>query len=748
MVGNTFQVLKKFTGSLSFKLSFLAGVVIFVAVVALAYYAISRQKESLIQEKIQGALKDSEVIKAAIWNGMMTKDREVIRQIVRAIGTQENFKEINIYDHKGVLHYASRQGSPSEPIRDQTKPFNPLLSNIATDASIRYRFSDDLQTLSVVNPLHNTVSCSAAACHAHPSSDRVLGALEVNLPLQPLYAKIREFTTATAIFAFVLFLLISTSVGLAVMLGIVPPLRRLKGNAGRMARGLYTPGSDDPSGWDEISELTRVFNDMSRQINERTRQLDESRKTYKDLFEKVPCYLTVISRDYRVVRANQAFKDEFGDQVGKECFSSFKGLRATCRNCPVDKTFRDGAPHRSEEVWRVGRDGKKVYVVVHTAPIFDADGKVAEVLEMSVDVTRQEKLHRELRKKEEQFRNLFENVPCYLTVIDRYYRIAFYNKFFARDFGDSWGKNCFEIYKNRDSRCDNCPVEKTFADGSSHVSEEVWSRGGQDVFVVINTSPITDEEGKIVAVMEMCTNVTELKMLQGELAVLGETVAGMSHSVKNVLSGLEGGVYVVDSGLDKGRDDRVRTGWDMVKRNVEKVSHLVKDILYASKERVPEYEKCDPAALLADVCDLFRAKAASQGITLMCDFDGISGTAVLDPSGVHNAVANLVSNAIAACPPSTEGKMHHVTLCGRMTDTLLVIEVTDDGVGMPEEVQQNLFRKFYSTKGAKGTGLGLVVTRKVVEEHGGTIDVKSGRGQGTTFSIRIPVHPSAAKKAI
>jgi len=745
MVRSTIGVLKRFTGSLSFKLSFLAGVVIFVAVVALAYYAISRQEASLVHEKIQGALKDSEVIKAAIWNGMMTKDRDVIRQIVRAIGAQENFKEINIYDARGTLHYSSREGSPFEPHRDNATPSNPLLADIGTNTALRYRLSHDGQTLSVVNPLHNTAGCSAAACHAHPPSDRVLGALEVNLPLLPLREKIREYTTATVMFAFLLFLIISTFVGLAVMIGIVPPLTRLKEEARRMARGLYSPGAD-PSGWDEISELARVFNDMSRQINDRTHQLDESRKTYKDLFEKVPCYLTVVNRDYRIVRANQAFKDEFGDQVGRECFSSFKGLSNACKNCPVKKTFQDGAPHRSEEVWRVGTEGRKVYVVVHTAPIFDHDGKVLEVLEMSVDVTRQEKLHRELRKKEEQFRNLFENVPCYLTVVDRYYRIAFYNKVFARDFGDSWGRHCFEIYKNRDTRCENCPVEKTFADGSSHASEEVWSHGGQDVFVVINTSPITDEDGRTVAVMEMCTNVTELKLLQSELAILGETVAGMSHSVKNVLSGLEGGVYIVDSGLRKGREDRVEAGWDMVKRHVEKVSQLVKDILYASKERRPEYQECDLVALLSDVCDLFRAKAASQDVVLVCDFDPAMGTAMLDPSGIHNAVTNLVANAIAACR-SVAGEKHHVTLSARRVDAALIIEVIDDGTGMPEEVQHNLFRKFYSTKGSKGTGLGLVVTRKIVEEHGGEIKVTSAPGEGTTFTLRIPVNPNAAKKA-
>ena len=102
---------------------------------------------------------------------------------------------------------------------------------------------------------------------------------------------------------------------------------------------------------------------------------------------------------------------------------------------------------------------------------------------------------------------------------------------------------------------------------------------------MVNTAPVTSDNGEIRAVMEISTNITEVKKLQNELMILGETIAGMSHTIKNILSGLQGGVYVVDSGLQRGREDRVREGWDMVKRNVEKVSDLVHEILYASKGR-------------------------------------------------------------------------------------------------------------------------------------------------------------------
>ena len=298
------------------------------------------------------------------------------------------------------------------------------------------------------------------------------------------------------------------------------------------------------------------------------------------------------------------------------------------------------------------------------------------------------------------------NVPVYLTVIDRSFRIGFYNKMFARDFGESWGKHCFATYKGSDHKCEDCPVEKTFVDGASHSSEEVWAQNGNEVHVIVQTSPITDESGAIVAVMEMCTNVTELKSLQNELAVLGETIAGMSHTVKNILSGLEGGVYVVDSGLKAGKNDKVTMGWEMVKKNVEKVSDLVKDILYASKERKPEYQECDPARVLSEVFDLYVEKAAAKGVELIKDFEPQLDVGYLDPNGLHSVVSNLLSNAIAACAVSQQRDKYHVILSGLVEDGKVVIQVTDDGCGMPEDIKHNLFKRFFSTKGSKGTGWG------------------------------------------
>lgn len=730
------EYLKKFVRSLSFKLSFYAGLIMFVALLAFTFRSISTQEESLVDERIKGALKDSKVIKAAIWNGMMTKDRQVIRQIVETVGSQEGFREINIYDQKGILHYTSNHEKASK-IGTRLQD-TPLLTNIARDTEMRYKFDEKGRSLNVVNPLINTEGCSTVDCHGSASVTPILGALELTLSLDRFMDRIDRQARETLLFAAGLFLLVSTVVGLVTIFGVIPAIRRLQENARNLASGHYNPRLKE-YGSDEMADLARSFDEMSQQITESQTRLEESRRLYRELFQKVPCYLTVVNPEFRIVRSNEAFKNEFGDLTGRKCYRAFKGKESKCQNCLVERTFADKLPHRSEEVWQTGDNGESIFVILNTSPIFDSRGEVSEVLEMAVDVTRVEKLQKQLKKKEKQFQTLFENVPCYLTVIEPTFKIAFANKAFAQDFGEAIGKNCFLVYKGRDEPCEDCLVARTFSDGSIHFSEETWHKNGDTKYVVVRTAPITDDQGKIVEVMEMSTDITEIKTLQNELAVLGETIAGMSHDVKNILSGLEGGVYIVDSGLKSGRDDRIRTGWHMVKKNVEKVSELVSDILYASKERVPEYQECDVSALLTDVYELYERKAGDNGISIVKEFDENIGTAFLDPKGIHSAVSNLMSNAIQASLTAPSDRELRITIGGRIADSTVLIWVADNGVGMPEEVVQRLFTKFYSTKGSKGTGLGLVVTRKVVEEHGGNISVESSLGVGTTFRIEIPL---------
>jgi signal transduction histidine kinase len=159
-----------------------------------------------------------------------------------------------------------------------------------------------------------------------------------------------------------------------------------------------------------------------------------------------------------------------------------------------------------------------------------------------------------------------------------------------------------------------------------------------------------------------------------------------------------------------------------------------------SKEREPEYEKCFPNEIANEVCDLMKETAREHDIEILKDFARDIGEMILDARTLHRSLMNLVSNAIDACifddNPNKEYKV--VVKTGIEERNILFLVVTDNGCGMTEEVKSKLFTSFFSTKGDRGTGLGLLVTRKLIEEHNGTIEVTSQEGEGTTFTIKLP----------
>lgn len=222
------------------------------------------------------------------------------------------------------------------------------------------------------------------------------------------------------------------------------------------------------------------------------------------------------------------------------------------------------------------------------------------------------------------------------------------------------------------------------------------------------------------------------------LATIGQTVAGLAHAIKNILGGLKGGVYVVNTALKKQDRNLLKTGWNMVERNIDNISNLVLDMLNYSKERKPEYEVCSPNTVAEEVCGLMEPKARESGIEIFRNFDPTIGEVSLDPKGIHCCLLNLVSNAIDACVscPDRPGRVEVRTT----TENKWAVrfDVSDNGCGMDEETQKKVFSRFFSTKGSKGTGLGLLVTQKIVQEHDGIINFVSEVGKGSTFTIRLP----------
>jgi signal transduction histidine kinase len=232
------------------------------------------------------------------------------------------------------------------------------------------------------------------------------------------------------------------------------------------------------------------------------------------------------------------------------------------------------------------------------------------------------------------------------------------------------------------------------------------------------------------------------RLIEAErLASLGQSVATLAHAIKNITGGLKGAMYVMEKGMEQDNKKYLSQGWGMIKGNVQKINDLALDLLNYSKQRAPDYDLFDPNIPVREVFHLMLPKAKEHGINLRLDLDEGLEKVFLDLEGIYTCLLNLVTNAIDAFMWGDPSAAHkEVVLTSKKADGWAVeYQVTDNGGGMDGETREKLFRSFFSTKGSKGTGLGLMITEKIVREHRGIIDLKTEPGVGTTFTIRLPV---------
>jgi two-component system NtrC family sensor kinase len=258
-------------------------------------------------------------------------------------------------------------------------------------------------------------------------------------------------------------------------------------------------------------------------------------------------------------------------------------------------------------------------------------------------------------------------------------------------------------------------------------------------------------------------------MVQAErLAAVGQTIATLSHHIKNILQGIRGGSFLIKEGLSQHDEKMVRKGWEFVEKNQERISHLVMDMLTFSKEREPELVSADMNEVADDVVELMTARAAEKNVELVFTPAEKLPTLVFDPEGLHRAILNVVTNALDACERAAVDAAaddetpiadsdHNAEIRQSRPGRVEVrveydreqrqvrIQISDNGQGIPADEIEHVFSLFVSKKGNRGTGLGLPVSQKIIKEHGGRIEVTSQVGEGSTFSLQLPaVFPEQA----
>ena len=472
-------------------------------------------------------------------------------------------------------------------------------------------------------------------------------------------------------------------------------------------------------------------------ITEATQIRDE----HKILFDQVPCNILLIDRDFHIVKANKRIRDSLGNPEGQFCFEALKGLKHNCSECTARQTFEDGRIHTGYHAWK-SKGKRPVHLHVFTIPLKRKNGSFDVVMEMAVDVTETMKLQDRLKFANTYLNTIISTSMDGIFAVNEKGKVTLFNPA-ARKF--------FKIKDNRVvSREDfTAMLPKDFLAKVFDRREPVYMPEAEVKTIDGEPFPVRLAGNKLIVddksigMAFSVQDLREIKQLETEkleaerLSAVGHTVAGLAHGIKNLNTALEGGMYMLKTGLEKGDIDRIQKGMEMLSRNIERVSVFVKAFLRFSKGREIQAKLCDPDEIAKEVVDLYSVEAERRGITLTYEKIGDIDPAPIDFESMHECLTNLVGNAIDACRVGNEN-----SCCVKVRTfeeyRTIIYEVADNGCGMDDEVKRKVFTTFFTTKGLEGSGIGLLMTKKIVHEHGGTIDLKSKAGKGTTFSIRLP----------
>jgi signal transduction histidine kinase len=266
----------------------------------------------------------------------------------------------------------------------------------------------------------------------------------------------------------------------------------------------------------------------------------------------------------------------------------------------------------------------------------------------------------------------------------------------------------------------------------------VTAHSGRQINVLVSTAPIRDAAGEITQVMEMATDITQIRQLQDHLASLGMMVGSISHGVKGILTGLDAGIYLLTSGLNQTDDGKVQDGVAAVKTMSERIRKFFLDILYYVKDRPLRIETVAVEDFIGDLVDIVASKFINTPVDFTRTINGLSGEFQVDVVALQSALISIIENALDACRDDSAKTGHRVLLAVEPGPEEVVLRVSDNGTGIEPENREKMFTLFFSSKGRRGTGFGLYLAREIVVQHGGSITVDSTPGEETCFTLRLP----------
>jgi histidine kinase len=753
-----------FRRSLAAKLIYPVGFTLLVSISIWAYSNIRYQEEKIMKHILEGTNRLTNTIQLGARYAMMTNSRDDINQIINNIAKQKEIENIRIYNKEGQIKFSNqitevdRMTNIKAEACDICHKADPPLTHL--DLSKRKRMflsKKGYHLLGIISPIYNEPSCATDDCHFHPKDKKVLGALDVVVSLEKTQAEIFHFERGIIILAVSVIVVASSIIFLVVFKFIQQPINKLIDETHRIAKGDYFHQADIASE-DEIGELAGAINKMGGEIGKNQAELKKQKDEFRNLFERVPCEITVQDKDYKLLRYNRKFAEKFKPKLGDFCFHAYKGRTSKCEICPVEKTFEDGNSHYSNEMGH-NKDGSVIHWMVVTAPVKDANDQIVAAMEMCLDITHIKQLEERLEKSEKKYQAIFNNIPNPVFAMDKHtLNILDCNNSAQSVYGYSIQELINTSFMNLFFKDERETYEARIKSANEINQARHQCKNGKSIFVNIRISP-SEYEGRKVFLITTSDITKRLEVEQqliqaSKMATLGEMATGVAHELNQPLSVIKTASSFFIKKVDKGEDIKpeiLHTLSTEIDSHVDRASKIINHMREFGRKSDMSLETVQINDVLRRAFEIFSQQLKLRGIDVIWDLDDDLPPIKGEPGRLEQVFINLLINARDAIEARYEkyaqpftaqetNKPKKIIYLKTYTQGVqAVIEVEDTGEGVPPGVLDKIFEPFFTTKEVgKGTGLGLSISYGIIKDCGGTIKAGPGKTCGACFTLAFP----------
>ena len=747
---------KKYRHTLIMKMLLSGGVTLLLSVILWTSFNVVFFKKNVTGNIQSDIAMLSDTVLLSLHHAMMLDSKEFIQNDINNISRQGEIKSIRVINKKGQIIYSNDPDEIHNVIDIKSPPcwnchqLDKPPATMSLEQRTRMKTINGKKFMGIMTPIPNSEGCAPGPCHVHSKDEQLLGLLDLEISTEKKDSILTTFEQANFGIALVVFIATFGALFVFAYNFIFQPIRTLI-TATRKFGSAQDFVEIQLAQTDEIGTLADAFNMMGRQVQEKHRALLEQKEEYRDLFDNVPCLVSVVDLNFKVIRHNKAYEKHFGKPRGRQCYQINKDRDRKCEECPVEKTFFDLTPHMSEESG-LSKDGKPIHWIVYTSPIKDREGKIVAAMEMMLDITRRKELEESLAASEQRYHAIFDSIPQAVFVLDA-------EKLTVLNCNDP----VEEIYGySRDMILGNSFL-KLFREEEHYdyehllkVRKEIGpcshlTRSGNTIYAMLRISP-AEFDGNLTLIVT-CSDVTrkleaEQQLIQAsKMSTLGEMASGVAHELNQPLAILKTISNLLMRKATRNQQVEPKVLKEMaegVDTHVNRASKIIEHMREFGRKSDMKTMPVQVNEVLRRGFDFFSRQLTLRNISVEWNLNSHLPIIKADSNRLEQVVINLLINARDAIEerwkdsvPLADDKKIYITT--DFTDEHVIIEVCDTGPGIPDPIQGRLFEPFFTTKDVgKGTGLGLSISYGIIKDYNGTISASTKEDLGACFTITFP----------